>query len=126
MIQADYWVGYMSLWLKARGDLSVELINILPTFVNLIQAFSSWLGTTLAASVSLRALWTFHGVSHSIRISLTKALMYCQFWCLVATIILSVWYVPDGVKFFAFYLGGISGMGSPILVSLRASTLIHL
>ena len=63
MIQSDYWVGYMALWLKARGDLSVELVNVLPTFVNLIQAISSWLGTTLAASIGIRYLWTIHRVS---------------------------------------------------------------
>ncbi|ORY29542.1 major facilitator superfamily domain-containing protein [Naematelia encephala] len=106
MIQADYWVGYMSLWLKARGDLSVEMINVYPTFVNLIQAISSWLGTTLAATISIPILWTFH-----------------FFWCFLATILLSVWYIPNWLKFVAFYLGGISGMGSPILYSWINSTL---
>jgi hypothetical protein len=66
MIQAHYWVGYMSLWLKARGDISVEMINVYPTFVNLIQALSSWLGTTLAATISIRYLWTLQYVSHLI------------------------------------------------------------
>lgn len=68
MIQAHYWVGYMSLWLKARGDISVEMINVYPTFVNLIQALSSWLGTTLAATISIRYLWTLQYVSTSLAI----------------------------------------------------------
>lgn len=34
-----------------------------------------------------------------------------------ALIILSIWFVPDGLKFLAFYLGGFSGMSSPILYS---------
>jgi hypothetical protein len=34
----------MSLWLRTGGDLSIELVNVLPIFVNLIQALSSWLG----------------------------------------------------------------------------------
>ena len=53
----------MSLWLKAKGDLTIEMVNVLPTFVNLVQALSSWLGTTLAATVSIYALWSFHSVS---------------------------------------------------------------
>lgn len=61
MIQAHYWTGYMTLWLKAE-HWPVTLINILPTFINLLQALSSWLGTTLAATVSLRGLWTFQAV----------------------------------------------------------------
>lgn len=63
MIQANYWVAYMALRLKAKGDLTVELVNVPPTFVNLIQALSSWLGTTLAATVSIYVLWSFQSVS---------------------------------------------------------------
>lgn len=89
----------MTLWLKAE-HWPVSLINILPTFINLLQALSSWLGTTLAATVSLRGLWTFQAV-----------------FMVTAEICLSVWTIPSGLKFFAFYAGGFSGMASPILVS---------
>jgi len=41
LVQAHYWTGYMALWLKAAG-YSVALRNILPTFISLIQALSSW------------------------------------------------------------------------------------
>ncbi|KAH9884905.1 major facilitator superfamily domain-containing protein [Xylariomycetidae sp. FL2044] len=58
LIQASYWTGYMALWLKS-SDYSTELVNILPTFIDLIRALSSWLGTTLAGCLSLRGLWTF-------------------------------------------------------------------
>jgi hypothetical protein len=34
-----------------------------------------------------------------------------------AEICLTVWTIPSGLKFFAFYAGGLSGMASPILVS---------
>jgi MFS transporter, ACS family, pantothenate transporter len=89
----------MQLWLKAT-NYSVELINILPTFIDLIRALSSWLGTTLAGSLSLRGLWTFQ----------------CTL-VMFGIIVLTIWNVPDPLKFLAFYLGGFSGMASPILYS---------
>lgn len=52
----------MQLWLK-RSGYSVQLINILPTFIDIIRALSSWLGTTLAGCLSLRGIWSFQFVS---------------------------------------------------------------
>jgi hypothetical protein len=40
-----------------------------------------------------------------------------------AIIVLSIWDVPDILKFLAFYLGGFSGMASPILYSWVSRTL---
>lgn len=48
----------MALWLRA-DNYSIELVNILPTSIDLIRVLSSWLGTTLAGCLSLRSLWTF-------------------------------------------------------------------
>lgn len=95
----------MALWLRASG-YSIELINILPTFIDLLRALSSWLGTTLAGSLSLRGLWTFQSI-------LT----------IFAIIVLATWNVPDILKFIAFYFGGFSGMASPILYSFVNTTL---
>lgn len=39
-----------------------------------------------------------------------------QSFVLFSCIVLSVWNVPDILKFCAFYFGGFSGMASPILV----------
>lgn len=78
----------------------MEKINTLPTFVNLIAAFSSWFGTTLAGSVSVWKLFTFPQV--------------CMAFSLI---ILTIWTVPSGLTFAAFYFGGFSGMTSPILYS---------
>lgn len=89
----------MALWLRA-SNYSIELVNILPTFIDLLRALSSWLGTTLAGCLSLRGLWTFQA-----------SLVF------FAIILLAVWNVPDALKFLAFYLGGFSGMASPILYS---------
>ncbi|KAI9896055.1 hypothetical protein N3K66_008955 [Trichothecium roseum] len=95
----------MALWLDKAG-YSVEMKNILPTFIDLLRALSSWLGTTLAGCLSLRGLWTF------------------QFsFCFFAILVLTVWSVPDVLKFVAFYFGGFSGMASPILYSWLNSTL---
>lgn len=99
MIQANYWVSYMALWLKFKGGVSVEMINVYPTFVNLIQALSSWLGTTLAATISIPLLWSLGMIGP-----------------FLGSIFLSIWNVPDALKFVSFYLGGMSGMASPILV----------
>ncbi|ORX36124.1 major facilitator superfamily domain-containing protein [Kockovaella imperatae] len=107
MINSSYWVGYMSLWLK-HEKYPITLVNVYPTFVNLIQALSSWLGTTLAKSLDLRGLWTFQWVATSF-----------------AAICLSIWTIPVSLKFVAFYLGGITGMSSPILYSWINSTLRH-
>lgn len=105
LCQAHYWTGYMALWLREE-NYSIELVNILPTFIDLLRALSSWVGTTLAGCLSLRGLWTFQ----------------CSL-VLFAIIVLAVWNVPDALKFVAFYLGGFSGMASPILYSWVNSTL---
>ncbi|KIY53255.1 MFS general substrate transporter [Fistulina hepatica ATCC 64428] len=100
MIQSSYWTGYMSLWLKSKSDkYSVPQINTLPTFINLISAVSSWIGTTLAGTIAIWKMWSFSMVSA---------------WLLI---VMTIWYVPDGLKFAAFYLSGVAGMTSPILYS---------
>ncbi|RBQ69313.1 hypothetical protein FVER14953_04328 [Fusarium verticillioides] len=105
LCQTHYWTVYMALWLRHAGS-SIELVNILPTFIDLLRAMSSWLGTTLAGCLSLRGLWTFQ-------------VSFVFFACIV----LSIGIVPDVLKFVAFYFGGFSGMASPILYSWVNSTL---
>lgn len=95
----------MALWLRSAG-YSIELVNILPTFIDLLRALSSWLGTTLAGCLSLRGLWTFQAS-----------------FVFFAIIVLAIWDVPDILKFIAFYFGGFSGMASPILYSWVNRTL---
>lgn len=71
----SYWTTYMALWLKS-ARYPVEMVNVLPTFIDLIRAFSSWLGTTLAGTLSLRGLWTFQFVrSHTCSASLFCVLL---------------------------------------------------
>ncbi|ODN83497.1 hypothetical protein L202_01631 [Cryptococcus amylolentus CBS 6039] len=106
LCQASYWTGYMSLWLKRDTNYSVELINILPTFLYLIQAIASWVGTTLAGALSTRVLWTFQA-----------------FAIIFPTILLCIWNIPNGLKFFAFYFSGFHYMASPIFYSWINDTL---
>jgi hypothetical protein len=68
--------------------------------INLIQAFSSWFGTSLAGTLSV---WKMFSIPQA---------------CMVfSLIVLTVWNVPQGWKFAAFYVGGVSGATSPILYS---------
>lgn len=93
----------MSLWLKSMPDkYTVERINILPTFVNLCSAFASFIGASLAGTISVKFL--FH---------------YCEVLTLFGLIVLTIWNVPDALKFVAFYVGGGLGMGawSPVMYS---------
>lgn len=71
-----------------------------PTFVYILSAASSWIGTTLAGGGIFKPWAVF---------SFGQAAM------LFAAIVLAVWNVPDGLKFTAFYFGGLSGMSSPII-----------
>lgn len=73
MIQGSYWQGYMTLWLKSIG-YDVVHTNILPTMVQLVQALSSWLGTTFAATIGIPILWAWGNVSvHSNSSTLQQA-----------------------------------------------------
>ncbi len=101
--------GYMTLWLKSMPTkYSVERINILPTFVYLASAFSSWMGASLAGTIPVWKLWTI-----------------CEILALFGMIVLTIWDVPDGLKFAAFYIGGGLGMGafSPVMYSWLNSVL---
>jgi ACS family pantothenate transporter-like MFS transporter len=91
----------MSLWLKSEPTKwSIPQINTLPTIINIISAFSSWFGTSLAGTLSV---WKCFSIPQA---------------CLIFSLtVLTVWNVPQGLKFAAFYVGGLSGATSPILYS---------
>ncbi|KAL4866783.1 hypothetical protein BDV12DRAFT_198878 [Aspergillus spectabilis] len=99
MIIAGYPNGYMSLWLKEEG-YSVTQVNQIPTVIHAITIVSSWLGTTLAAIYPSWVIYTIVSVC-----------------CLFSTLCMSIWYIPTGLKFFAWFLFGVSGCTSPILYS---------
>ncbi|QKX60309.1 uncharacterized protein TRUGW13939_07452 [Talaromyces rugulosus] len=99
MIISSYPSSYMNLWLKEEG-YSVTQINKLPTVIYAINIVASWLGTTLAA---IYPSWVIYILAST-----------C---CLFSTLCMIVWSIPTGLKFFAWFLFGVSGCLSPILYS---------
>ncbi|KAH8771609.1 putative pantothenate transporter [Diaporthe sp. PMI_573] len=99
MIISSYPSQYMNLWLKAE-EFSTVQVNELPTGVYAIQALASWLGATLAAIYPSWAIYSIETIC-----------------VLFSTICMVVWNIPKPLKFFAWYLFGVSGCASPILYS---------
>jgi ACS family pantothenate transporter-like MFS transporter len=50
-------------------------------------------------------------------VDIIRASIHDRDSCMFAVICLSVWTIRDGLKYACFYLGGVIGMCSPILVS---------
>ncbi|KAI5478862.1 MFS general substrate transporter [Pseudohyphozyma bogoriensis] len=120
-LQAFYWQAYMSLWLKAVkvvdsvtgqsvAKYSISQINIYPTFVNLISAFASWFGATIAGGGVVPPWVVFSAVETP---------------TLFSVICLTVWNIPDGLKFACFYLASLGGCTSPIFYSWINTILRH-
>ncbi|KAL4736947.1 major facilitator superfamily domain-containing protein [Aspergillus similis] len=99
MILSSYPSSYMNLWLKDEG-YSVTKINQYPTVVQAITIVSSWLGTTLA---SIYPSWIIYTIIST--------------FSLFSTLCMCIWYIPTGLKFFAWFLFGANGCASPILYS---------
>ncbi|KAJ5755642.1 hypothetical protein N7533_005185 [Penicillium manginii] len=99
MIISSYPSSYMNLWLKAEG-YSVTQINQLPTVIYAITIVASWLGSTLA---SIYPPWIIY--------TLASACVLFSTLCMI------IWNIPTALKFFAWYLFGLSGCLSPILYS---------
>jgi MFS family permease len=99
MILSSYPSSYMNLWLKDEG-YSVTKINQYPTIIQAITIFSSWLGTTLA---SIYPSWIIYTIIST--------------FSLFSTLCMCIWYIPTGLKLFAWFLFGANGCASPILYS---------
>ncbi|CAK4007265.1 major facilitator superfamily transporter [Lecanosticta acicola] len=93
-------VNPFSLWLKAEG-YSVSLINIIPTTQYAVQAVS----TVLFAVFS--DYWRNRPAIMSVS----------TFWGLVCAIILAIWNVPSGLKWFAYEMTRASVPYGPIAMS---------
>lgn len=90
----------LSLWLKARGN-SVESINTITTVSPAVTIISSLVFGALDDAYGLR----------TVLISLTA------FLNAFAAIVLAIWNVPDGLKFFAFFLSGTADAIAAIIYS---------
>ncbi|KAH6659431.1 major facilitator superfamily transporter [Truncatella angustata] len=93
-------VNPMSLWLKATGH-SVTQINIIPTAASAIQ---------LVLTVSFAII--SDAIQHRARI-----MSISTFLGGFAALVLAIWYVPDGLKWFAFLLQKASVPYGPLSMS---------
>jgi ACS family pantothenate transporter-like MFS transporter len=75
-----------TLWLKATGKYSIELINVIPTSQAAVQ---------LVLTV-LFAIFSDHWRNRPALMSVST------FWGFFTAVVLAVWTVPDGLKWFAF------------------------
>ncbi|CCH42589.1 Pantothenate transporter [Wickerhamomyces ciferrii] len=109
MLIAWYPTLYFSLWLKAQNKYSVAQINIYPTVQNIINAVTSFLGTTSAAVISPWKPYILLNVAGNA----------------IFTLIMTIYNVPVPAVFFAFYIAGLIGAGSPVLFSTINRVLRH-
>ncbi|KAK4616492.1 Pantothenate transporter liz1 [Fulvia fulva] len=93
-------INPMSLWLKAQG-YSVSLINIIPTTQSAVQAVSTILSAIFSDYWRNRAAW--------MSVSTGFGLFVC--------VVLAVWSVPSGLKWFAFEVYRVSVPYGPISMS---------
>ncbi|KAI6500956.1 hypothetical protein MCOR08_001802 [Pyricularia oryzae] len=102
-LSSSYPHGQMALWLKDQatkhGTYTVPQINTIPTGAQGVSVVTAVLATSLCMVYPTWAVFTA---------------VQCLF--LFANILLMVWSIPDGLKFFAYYLLGISAAITPILV----------
>ncbi|KAK9446701.1 major facilitator superfamily domain-containing protein [Limtongia smithiae] len=80
--------NYFNLWLKSLGTFSVEQINLIPTAGNALGLISAYV---LAAFSD-----------HTLR--RCPYLLIAIFFRFVSSVLLSIWNIPYGLKFFAFFL----------------------
>ncbi|ORY62443.1 major facilitator superfamily transporter [Pseudomassariella vexata] len=93
-------INPMSIWLKAKG-LSVQQINIIPTAASAIQ---------LVLTVS------FAMVSDAIR-HRARIMSLSTFLGGFAALVLAIWNIPDGLKWFAFLLQRAAVPYGPLSIS---------
>lgn len=108
MLIAWYPTLYFSLWLKAQGTYSVEQINVYPTVQNIINLVTSFFATASAGVISPWKPYMINVAGSSI-----------------FTLIMTIYNVPRGAVFFAFYIAGLIGAGSPILFATLNRILKH-
>ncbi|CAK1356418.1 unnamed protein product [Cercospora beticola] len=93
-------INPFSLWLKDAG-YSVELINIIPTAQSAVQAVATVVIAIFSDYWRQRAAW----------------MSVSTFFGLLYSIILAIWAVPSGLKWFAFFIYRMSVPYGPISMS---------
>ncbi|KAK9467140.1 major facilitator superfamily domain-containing protein [Lipomyces arxii] len=87
--------NYMNLWLDSLGTFSVEMVNILPTIGYAI----AFIGAFIYAVVSDYTRWRW------------QCLLVAISFSLIGNVMLAIWEIPYGAKFFAYLL---PNFGSPV------------
>ncbi|KAI9742612.1 MAG: hypothetical protein M1818_003753 [Claussenomyces sp. TS43310] len=93
-------INPLSLWLKSKG-YSVSQINIIPTGQSAVQLVSTVALSILSDLIRRRAL----------------VMSISTFFGLLTSILLAVWYLPSGVKWFAFFATRIAVPYGPLSMS---------
>ncbi|KAH3680719.1 hypothetical protein WICMUC_000190 [Wickerhamomyces mucosus] len=98
MLMTHYPSAYLTLWMKSKKTYSVPQIDNYPTILNAVSIVSIFVGSSLAAVISL---WKVFVAANS---------MYTIYY-----IIMIIYDVPDGLVFFAFFVTGVGASVSTIL-----------
>ncbi|KAK9464257.1 major facilitator superfamily domain-containing protein [Lipomyces arxii] len=84
--------SYMNYWLQKSG-YSVEMINILPTITAVIGFVMAYV----------------YGVISDIYYCRWQLFAVAVFFTVLGNFLLAIWDIPDGAKFFAYYIPGFGG-----------------
>ncbi|OBT56873.1 hypothetical protein VE04_01974 [Pseudogymnoascus sp. 24MN13] len=102
-LSSQYPNGQMAIWLKAQAragySWTIPQINTIPTAVSAVSVISCLIATSLCM---LYPLWAI--------MSVIQAVTMFGIVCLLA------WYIPDWLKFIAYFCTGFTAAVTPILV----------
>ncbi|KAK9362929.1 major facilitator superfamily domain-containing protein [Lipomyces starkeyi] len=104
--------SYFNLWLKDLGIYSVQQINLIPTGGYALGLVAGYIYANLSDRAGTR--WPF--------------LMFAVFICFLGNLLLAIWKIPFGLKFFASFFfqddnelrGLLPAMGSTISYAVQA------
>ncbi|KAJ4265962.1 hypothetical protein NW762_003935 [Fusarium torreyae] len=98
--QAGSGTGYFNLYLKDKG-YSVVQTNVLPTAGNAISVVAAFLAGGIVDVTQARL----------------TASVIIQIAVMVSNILLAIWYIPDNVRLFAYFLSYVGSAAQPIIIS---------
>ncbi|KAK9447947.1 major facilitator superfamily domain-containing protein [Limtongia smithiae] len=79
--------GYFNLWLDALPQFSTAQVNLIPTGGYALSLVASYVNANISDRVGTR--WPF--------------IMFSVAWCFLGNLLLAIWNIPYGLKFFAFF-----------------------
>lgn len=96
---ASLGTNYFNLWLKAEG-YSVYQTNVLPTAGNALAITAAFFFGIIADKTGQRL----------------PTIITIEMLMMISNIMLSVWHIPKGALFFAFYTSYVGGSAQPIII----------